>query len=152
MSTHEQRYIHVQHFMSMVLLANSPFCFPLCPLSIPLCNEPPFFTYLGIPFWWSWCECPSTLVSGWWSTAHPLLPALPLPSQQLPQFMLHVFRDDITTSVTLSDTIILAIISFTIAQEKDWWIDKKRVRHWDSEHQVDDEACLSGAEDLDHYP
>jgi hypothetical protein len=33
-----------------------------------------------------------------------LLPTLPLPSQQLPQFMLHVFRDNITTSVTLSDT------------------------------------------------
>jgi hypothetical protein len=35
---------------------------------------------------------------------HPLLSTLPLLSQWLPQFMLHVFKDDITTSVILSDT------------------------------------------------
>ncbi len=37
----------------------------------------------------------------------PCFLTLPLPSQQYPQFMLHVYRDDITTSVTLSDTISL---------------------------------------------
>jgi hypothetical protein len=39
--------------------------------------------------------------------SHPLLSTLLLPSQRLPQFMLHVFKDDITTSVTLSDTLIM---------------------------------------------
>ncbi len=57
-------------------------------------------------FWWSWCECPSTLVPGWWSTAHPSVPTLPLPSQRLPQFMIHIVKDDITTSVMLPDTTL----------------------------------------------
>ncbi len=34
---------------------------------------------------------------------------LPLPFQQYPQFMLHVYRDNITTSITLSDTVIITI-------------------------------------------
>ncbi len=42
-------------------------------------NEPHRFTYLEIPFWWSRCECPSILVPGWWSTAHPLFPNPPPP-------------------------------------------------------------------------
>jgi hypothetical protein len=33
---------------------------------------------------------------------------LPHPSRQHPKFMLHVYRDNITTSVTLSDTIRLS--------------------------------------------
>jgi hypothetical protein len=36
--------------MNIALLANPPPCFPLCSLPILLCNEPPFLTYLEIPF------------------------------------------------------------------------------------------------------
>ncbi len=91
-------------FMFISLLANSPPCSPLCPLPISLCNEPPLFTYLEIPFLmivvrmpihtrpWLVIDCP------------PLTPYPHPPLQRLPQFMLHVFRDEITTSVTMSDT------------------------------------------------
>ncbi len=67
--------------------------FPLLPpSSAPLLIGYSLLLTWKSPFWWSWCEYPSTLVPAWWSTAHPLLPTLPLPSQQLPQFMLHVFQ------------------------------------------------------------
>ncbi len=99
--------IHVHTpLMNIALLANSPFA-PLCARFLFLCvmNHPFLLTWKS-PSWWLWCKCQSTLVPGWWSTAHPLLPTLPLPFQRLSQFMLHVFRDDITTSVTLSDTLL----------------------------------------------
>jgi hypothetical protein len=91
--------------MNITLLANPPPCIPLLPASCPLAYEPPLFTYLEIPF--------LVIVVRMSIHAHPrlvincppLLPTLPLPSQQHPQFVLHVYRDDITTSVTLSDTI-----------------------------------------------
>jgi hypothetical protein len=67
----------------------------------------PFFTYLEIPLLMIMVRM-SIHTRPWWViAAYPLLPTLPLPSQQLPQFMLHVFRDDITTSVTLSDTLTM---------------------------------------------
>jgi hypothetical protein len=77
----------------------------LCPFPTLLGTNYPFSTYLEYPFWWSWCEYPSTLVPGWWSTAHPLLLN---PSWRHPQFTLHVYIGDITTSATLSDTLIFS--------------------------------------------
>ncbi len=63
-----------------------PPCFPLCPLSALCISEPPLLLTWRSLFWWSWCECPSTLVPGWWWTAHPLIlnspppPPPPLPA------------------------------------------------------------------------
>ncbi len=90
--------------MNIAPLANSPLCSPLCPLPIALCNEPPFFTYLEIPFLMIVVRMPIHTCPWLVIDCPPLTPYLPLPSQRLPQFMLHVFRDYITTSVTLSDT------------------------------------------------
>ncbi len=58
-----------------------PPCFPLCPFSTSCVSElPPFLLTWRSLFWWSWCECPSTLILGWWSTAYPLLPKPSPPS------------------------------------------------------------------------
>ncbi len=48
-------------------------------LLAPSCSHnesPSLFTWKS-PFWCSWCECLSTLVPGWWQTAHPLPLTLP---------------------------------------------------------------------------
>jgi hypothetical protein len=83
-------HIHMYSILKYHPVIQSSLCFPLYPL--PLCDKlPPLLTWKSL-FWWSWCESPSTLVTGWWFTAHPLLPILPLPSQRSPQFMLHVFQ------------------------------------------------------------
>jgi hypothetical protein len=64
-----------------------PPCSLLCLSSAPCINELPLVTWRSL-FWWSWCECTSTLVLGWWSTAHPLLPNPPPPLPAVP--LVHV--------------------------------------------------------------
>jgi hypothetical protein len=71
-------------FMNTSLLTNPSPCFLLCPSSTPCINEPPLLLTWRSLFWWLWCECPSTLVPGWWLTAHPLLPNPPPPLPALP--------------------------------------------------------------------
>ncbi len=82
-------HIHTAFHKYHPIIQSSP-CFPFCPL--PLYDKLPLLLTWKSFFSWSWCESLPTLVPGWWSTAHPLLPILPLPSQRLPQFMLHVFQ------------------------------------------------------------
>jgi hypothetical protein len=55
----------------------------------------------------------SPLVSGQLFT--PCFLTLPNPSQRHPWFMLHVYRDDITTSVTLSDTVGISSLADSLA-------------------------------------
>ncbi len=90
-------------FMNITLLANPPLL-PSLARFLPPCVWTTPFTYMEIPFLvivvrMSIHARPRLVIH-----CPPLLPTLPLPSQQHPQFVLHVYRDDITASVTLSDT------------------------------------------------
>ncbi len=84
-----------------------PPCFPLCPFPAPCIIEPPLFFYLlGDPSFGDRganVHPHSSLVDDRLPT--PCSLTLPLPSQQHSWFTLHVYRDDITTSVSLSDTV-----------------------------------------------
>jgi hypothetical protein len=79
-----------------------------CPFPVLLCKWTTPFYLLGDPFSGDLgtnVHQHSSPVGDWLPTPYSLI--LPLPSQQHPQFMLNVYRDDITTSVTLSDTSLM---------------------------------------------
>jgi hypothetical protein len=101
-------------FMNTALLTNPSPLPPSCLSSTPWMSEPPLFTYLEIPL----------LVSVERMSIHsrPWLmincqPLAPQPSPTLPSstpsscyMFTETYRDDITTSVTLSDTFGLSLI------------------------------------------
>ncbi len=108
-----QWYIQVQHFVNIALLTNSPLAPPYAHFPFFAQRATPFYL-LGGPLFGDHC-----------ANAHPhlslvddrlptpcSLPALP-PSQRYPQFMLHVFRDDITKSATQSDTAMIVTMTMT---------------------------------------
>ncbi len=100
-----QWYILYSPFMNIAYWPIPLPCFPLCPLSTPLHKWASPFDLLGDHFFG---DCGAN-VHPHLSLVDDRLPThcsltLPFPSQQYPQFMLHVYMDDITTSVTLSDT------------------------------------------------
>ncbi len=92
-------------FMNTALLTNPSPLLPSLSIFNPLHKWTTPFYLLGDPFFGDRganVHHHSSLVGDWLPT--PCSLALPLPFQQYPQFMLHVYRDKITTSVTLSDT------------------------------------------------
>jgi hypothetical protein len=100
-----QRCIHMQHLVNIALLTNSPLAPPYAHFSFFVRWTTPFYL-LGSPLFdnrGANAHPYSSLVDDRLPTPCSLL-SLP-PSHWLPQFMLHVFRDDITKSATQSDTL-----------------------------------------------
>jgi hypothetical protein len=114
---HTCAVIHIRTALLWILLCwpIPPPCFPLCPLSTPLHKWTTPFYLPGDPLFGDRganVHPHSSLVGDRLPT--PCSLTLPLPSKQYPQFMLHVYRDDITTSVTLSDTFPSQVSGFLI--------------------------------------
>ncbi len=83
----------------------NPFGFPCWFIPFPSCNQPPLFYLLGDPFFGDRganVHPLSTLVSDQLFT--PCFLTLSNPPRRHPWFMLHIYRDNITTSATQSDT------------------------------------------------
>ncbi len=92
---------------------------PIKSLWLPLLIYPILFLYVSTPLFYLLGDPSfgdrganvhplSSLVSDQLLT--PCFLTLPNPSRQYPWFMLNVYRDDITTSATLSETVIITLI------------------------------------------
>jgi hypothetical protein len=121
---HTCAIIHICTALSWIPLfwPTPPPCFLLCPSSTLCLSEPPLFYLLRDPSFGDRganVHPLSSLVSD--QLLAPCSLTLPHPSRQHPQFMLHVYRDNITTSVTLSDTVTSYCNGFQVNRYMSSW-------------------------------